>query len=293
MEQPGDFTDEQLDAICEVYSLLIELAQKARKDKAMDKITLTIGSVQTSASGTATRDTRREVQFDGEKLAEYHEAGTGRDGNPTDTRGTVETLYRASDGRLVAHVHDWSHWQGEPDTWRLYEVNEADLSGRGRFAELGHEAGYGRALTLDEALTPLERFEYDDPEPVTYTLREAQEGEHVLEINVMVHGDGDALDIIEGLICDGLNVGGLHAQIEKALVGFVKAQGFSDLTGAIRVYNVNSEQEHYDPEHDNTKPDGPRCERCGRRLPSSTSPYHQHEGGPPVYLCEDCASCED
>lgn len=176
----------------------------------MAKITLTIGSVQSSSSGTVQRDTRREVEFDGEKLAEYHEAGEGRDGLPTDTRGTTETLYKASDGRLVAHVHDWSHWQGEPDTWRLYEVNEADLSGRGRFSELGRAAGYGRPLTLDEALTPLERLEYGEPEPTTYTVREGQ--------------------------C---------------------------------------------------------CERCGKPLPASASPYHQHEGGPPVYLCDQCADPGD
>lgn len=164
----------------------------------METIKITVGSVQSSSSGTVQRDTRRDVEFEGEKLAEYHEAGEGRDGNPTDTRGVTETLYRASDGRLVAHVHDWSHWQGEPDTWRLYEVTEADLTGRGRFSELGREAGYGRPLTLDEAVTPLERWEYGEPE-------------------------------------------------------------------------------------------GRCCERCGKPLPSFTSPYHQHEGGDPIYLCGDCA----
>jgi len=138
----------------------------------MDTIKLTVGTVQSSSSGTATRDTRREVEFQGELLATYHEAGTGRDGNPTDTRGAIETLYRAADGRLVVHVHDWSHWQGEPDTLTLHEVTEADLSGNGRFADLGHVAGYGRPLTLDEALTPRDALEYGEPDPALHILRE-------------------------------------------------------------------------------------------------------------------------
>jgi hypothetical protein len=33
-------------------------------------------------------------------------------------------------------------------------------AGNGRFEALGREAGYGRALTLDEALTPFERGDY-------------------------------------------------------------------------------------------------------------------------------------
>ena len=130
----------------------------------METIKLTVVSVQTSSSGTMIRDTTREVEFEGEQLAEYTEPGTDEDGNPTDTRGHIERLYRAADGRLIVHVTDWSHWEGEPDISRLHEVTEADLSGRGRFTNLGREAGYGRPLTLDEALTPLDRLEYDEPE---------------------------------------------------------------------------------------------------------------------------------
>jgi hypothetical protein len=125
----------------------------------METIRVVVGSL-TTVGGGVTRDHRRPVEFEGEKLAEYHEPGIGRDGSPTDTRGTVETLYRAADGRLVVHVRDWSHWQGEPDTYSLHEVTEADLSGNGRFEALGREAGYGRALTLDEALTPFDRGDY-------------------------------------------------------------------------------------------------------------------------------------
>jgi len=118
----------------------------------MEQIKVLVGSVQSGSSGTVTRDTTREVVFQGEKLGDYHEPGIGRDGNPTDTRGTVETLYRAEDGRLIVHVRDWSHWQGEPTVYSLHEVTEADLQGDGRFAALGRECGYGRPLTLDEAL---------------------------------------------------------------------------------------------------------------------------------------------
>jgi hypothetical protein len=51
-------------------------------------------------------------------------------------------------------VEDWSRWQGEPNTYDLLEVTEADLGPNGRFEALGREAGFGRPLTLDEALNP-------------------------------------------------------------------------------------------------------------------------------------------
>ena len=115
-------------------------------------IKVEIGTVQGS-SGGLTRDTRRTVEFIGEELGTYSEPGEGRDGGITDTRGRVETLYRTNDGRLVVHVEDWSHWVGEPTTCNLQVVSEADLGPAGRFAFLGAEAGLGRPLTLDEALT--------------------------------------------------------------------------------------------------------------------------------------------
>ena len=80
----------------------------------------------------------------------------GRDGGITSTRGTTQTLYRTADGRLVVHVREWSHWQGEPDVYTLREVTAEDLSVNGRFEALGREAGMGHALTLDEALSPAE-----------------------------------------------------------------------------------------------------------------------------------------
>lgn len=118
----------------------------------MEKITLHIGQIVVMSNG-AQQDSRRAVQFEGEKLGEYGEFGLGRDGKPTDTRGTIETLYRVSDGRLVVHTDEWSNWQGEPNTEWLTQVTEADLQPGGDFEDLGAACGFGRPLTLDEAVS--------------------------------------------------------------------------------------------------------------------------------------------
>lgn len=118
----------------------------------MEQIKVLVGSVQSDHSGVNVRDTTREVVFSGEELGKYSEPGTGRDGRPTDARGLVERLYQADDGRFVVHVKEWSHWQGEPTIYRLHEVTGEDLGPTGRFAELGMVCGYGRPLTLTEAL---------------------------------------------------------------------------------------------------------------------------------------------
>lgn len=117
----------------------------------METITVYVGSVQAGSSGQV-NDNRRPVQFEGEELARLTTYGAGRKGGITDTKGVTETLYKAADGRLIVHVEDWSHWQGEPTTEHLHQITEADLQVGGRFEELGREAGYGRPLTLDEAL---------------------------------------------------------------------------------------------------------------------------------------------
>jgi len=121
----------------------------------MEKQTVLIGSIA-GGSGGITQDDTREVKFMAEELGCYREYGTGRGGGPTDTRGVTETLYKTEDGRLVVHVKDWSHWQGEPNTYTLHHVTEEDLQPGGRFEALGAECGFGRPLTLDEALTPRE-----------------------------------------------------------------------------------------------------------------------------------------
>lgn len=118
----------------------------------MDKIKVSVGSV-VATSGGITQDDTREVEFAGEELASRTEYGfSDRTGGITDTRGVTETLYRTGDDKLVVHVKDWSRWQGEPNTYSLHEVTEADLQVGGQFEALGARAGYGRPLTLDEAL---------------------------------------------------------------------------------------------------------------------------------------------
>lgn len=118
----------------------------------MDAITVFVGTVE-ALNGGRTQDGRREVTFEGEKVGGLTTFGYDtKRGNLTDTRGTTETLYRAADGRLVVHVKDWSRWQGEPTIESLHQVTEKDLQPGGRFEALGHECGFGRPWTLDEAL---------------------------------------------------------------------------------------------------------------------------------------------
>lgn len=123
----------------------------------MDSIKVLVGSVTVGNAGL-TQDTTREVEFAGELLAENRQAGEHK-GGITDTRGTVERLYRTDDDRLVVHTKEWSRWQGEPTTYALHQVSETDLGPGGWFWQLGEEAGYGRPLTLEEALG-------DGPEPI-------------------------------------------------------------------------------------------------------------------------------
>lgn len=116
----------------------------------MDTITLKIGCY-TVGNGFV-QDNTRTVKFEGKRLAQRtdYEAGFN---DLSDTRGTTETLYETDDGRLVVYVEEWSRWQGEPNIMRLHRVDEADLGVNGKFEALGREAGYGRPLTLDEALS--------------------------------------------------------------------------------------------------------------------------------------------
>jgi len=117
----------------------------------METITLTVGSVVALNSGQV-QDSRREVQFEGELLAEMRHFGHDRNGNLTDTRGVDHALYRTEEGRLIVHEKEWSNWRGEPTTEQMVEVEEDDLQPGGVFELLGAKAGFGRPLTLDEAL---------------------------------------------------------------------------------------------------------------------------------------------
>jgi len=114
-------------------------------------ISVYVGKVQSSNSGLA-NDDRRLVEFTGEELATHKQFGTDERGNITDTRGVTQTLYKTDDGRLIVHQDVWSLWQGEPSIETLHEADRADFEPGGRFEGLASEAGYQRALTLDEAL---------------------------------------------------------------------------------------------------------------------------------------------
>lgn len=116
----------------------------------MEKIEVYIGSVVTMNNGR-TQDAQRLVVFEGEELGRlttYYDEDPRR----ADTRGTTQTLYKTADGRLVVHTNNWSRWQGEPNVATLQAVTEADLQLGGEFEALGHESGFGRPYTLDEAL---------------------------------------------------------------------------------------------------------------------------------------------
>jgi len=117
----------------------------------MEKQTVKVGVLGTTDHGTG-YDHTRTVEFIGEELARTTHYGFERNGAPTDTQGTTETLYRTEDGRLVVYIENWSHWQGEGNSYRLVKAEPEDLEPTGRFSELADAAGMGRPLTLDEAL---------------------------------------------------------------------------------------------------------------------------------------------
>jgi hypothetical protein len=113
----------------------------------MQTIVLAIGSSRHTKSGRLD-ETLHTVKFTGEKLGQHtHYPGQ------SDDRGLTTTLYRTEDERLIVYAEDWTNWQGETSTYSLYEVQEEDLQPGGRFADVGAVSGYGRPLTLDEALT--------------------------------------------------------------------------------------------------------------------------------------------
>jgi hypothetical protein len=111
------------------------------------EITIHIGSLVGLRNG-GTQDDTRPVSFKGSYLASV----TTYSDPLSDTRGVTQTLYRVEDGRLVVHIEDWSRWQSEPTVSSLVAVTERDLGLGGPYERLGREAGYGRPLTLDEAL---------------------------------------------------------------------------------------------------------------------------------------------
>ena len=118
----------------------------------MGTVKLLVGSVEALGSGVI-QDMRRAVEFEGQPLGKLTVYGyDDRRGRLTDTSGVTQKLYRTADGGLVVHVETWSRRVGEPNVSRVEAITEDDLRGGGAYDDLGHECGFGRALTLEEAL---------------------------------------------------------------------------------------------------------------------------------------------
>ena len=118
----------------------------------METVKLLVGSIEALGNGSA-QDMRRPVEFEGQELGKLTVYGYDQKrGRLTDTRGTTQTLYQTADGGLVVHVETWSRWAGEPNVSRVEAITEDDLRVGGAYDDLGHECGFGRALTLEEAL---------------------------------------------------------------------------------------------------------------------------------------------
>lgn len=115
-------------------------------------IQVLVGTCVTGTSGQK-QDNTRSVLFRATQLAQVieHDYDTEKDAL-SDTRGITSTLYRTDDDRLVVHVKDWSNWVNEHTTHTIAEITLADLALGGPYERLGQEGGFGRPLTLEEAL---------------------------------------------------------------------------------------------------------------------------------------------
>lgn len=205
----------------------------------MEEITVMIGSLETGNSGI-TNDTRQAVKFVGEKLGEYREYGHDKNGKITDTRGTIETLYRVADGQmwprlewsqLVVHSNEWSRWSGEPNTETLEPVDLPDLAPGGCYAGLGAACGFGRPLTLAEVFKPPAE---DDEERIklTFTLREDAPDKEIQQ---------EIQDFAQALI--GLNWADenpLIGRLADALLGVVEYEDTGEEDEAIGTLRVTS-----------------------------------------------------
>jgi len=109
----------------------------------METVMVNVGRIVWT--GSRVDDQRKNVEFVAEVLGRDEEYNG-------DNRGVARTLYRADDGRLVVHSTAWSRFQNEPTEEWLELVTEDDLCVGGRFEDLGDACGFGRPLTLDEAL---------------------------------------------------------------------------------------------------------------------------------------------
>jgi len=115
-------------------------------------ISLLVGVVEADRIGR-TYDRTRKVEFQGVLVAEADLPGYHNE-NVTDSRGTKQRLYRTEDGRHVVAVEEWSHWQGEPNTYALHQVTLAALKLGVVYPDLANAAGLLLPMTLDQALRP-------------------------------------------------------------------------------------------------------------------------------------------
>ena len=90
----------------------------------------------------------RPVEFVGEEIGRLSTMTRRPFSNDYDIECVKQVLYKREDDRLVVFVKD-----AEADVMSLHEVTAADLGVNGQYEELGYECGFGRPLTLDEALS--------------------------------------------------------------------------------------------------------------------------------------------
>jgi hypothetical protein len=94
---------------------------------------LQIGSIRTI--GGRKHNLTRTVQFEGEEVATRTAYI-----NQERTRWVTETLYYATDGRLIVHVENWSQQEEQGTIYSVLEITGVELQKGGRFEELGHGA---------------------------------------------------------------------------------------------------------------------------------------------------------
>ena len=111
----------------------------------MDTVKVFVGDITYHSNGVW--DYLRPVEFVGKLIKEV------RDTDSRGDRGITESLYELEDGGYIVYRENWSNWQGEVTTHKLIKVSASDLDVGGDFEFLGREAGFARALTLEEALS--------------------------------------------------------------------------------------------------------------------------------------------
>jgi hypothetical protein len=111
----------------------------------MKTVKLLVGSEGSTSWGKFVENTR-EVEFKADLLGEVELPVYDRD------RGIKQELYRTSGKQLIVYTYEWTNWQGETSWRSIAEVSNEHLGPNGRYEALGLACGFGRPLTLDEAL---------------------------------------------------------------------------------------------------------------------------------------------